>query len=67
MSRRFGSSWTTPPPIASPSGRWSGPDDATRPLAAYRKRLAVAARTGDRQTKNEIEVSPIVWIRPAVS
>jgi len=45
MRRRFGSSRTTPPPIASSAGRWS---------EAERRNEAQAAC--DLQTKKEIEV-----------
>jgi hypothetical protein len=56
MRRRFGSSRTTPPPIASSAGRWSEAGERNEAQTAYRKRLAVAARTCDLQTKKEIEV-----------
>jgi hypothetical protein len=56
MRRRFGSSRTTPLPIASSAGRWSETGRRNEAQAAYRKRLAVAARTCDLQTRKEIEV-----------
>jgi hypothetical protein len=58
MRRRFGSSRTTPPPIASSAERGSRAGRRDHAQAAYRKRLVVAARTGDVQTKKEIEVFP---------